>query len=283
MSCNRPIVCYYSDKLNESGKRSLVFNSKQRYRGADPRYVNHLEVACGKCSGCRADAALMWSIRGYHESTLHEQNSFVTLTYSQENLPSDGKIDKRHLQLFFKRLRRDGTKLRYIACGEYGSTTRRPHYHAIIFGKDWLEGSVQVTDALYTHQDLVDTWGFGHVSIAPVTMASICYVCGYVNKKIDDQDTFNLMSRRPGIGHKWLDLYGDDIARTGVVSIEGQQYQVPRRYLEWHSEELVHVKKARSEYAAKMSSSRNSVDRFYAALGREEKLVLKRKFKMEKL
>lgn len=283
MSCNRPIVCYYADKLNESGKRPLVFSSKLRYRGGDPRYVNHLEISCGKCRGCRADTALMWSIRGYHESTLHQQNSFITLTYDDDHLPSDGKIDKRHLQLFFKRLRRDGTKIRYLACGEYGSHTRRPHYHAIIFGKDWLEGSQMVTDKLYTNKTLVDTWGYGLVSVAPVTMASICYVCGYVNKKTEDTDSFNLMSRRPGIGHRWLDLYSDDIARTGIVSIDGQQYQVPKRYLQWHEEELEHIKKMRAEYAMHRTGYADSLKRFNEQTGREIGLASKQKSKQEKL
>ena len=282
MSCNRPIICYYADKLNESGKRPLVFNSKNRYRGGDPRYVNHVEISCGKCHGCRADTALMWSIRGYHESTLHDQNCFVTLTYDDDHLPSDGKIDKSHLQKFFKRIRKT-TKIRYLACGEYGSHTRRPHFHAIIFGRDWLDGSQMVTDKLYTHPHLVETWGHGLVSVAPVTMASICYVRGYVNKKIDDTDTFNLMSRRPGIGHRWLDLYSDDISRTGLVSIEGKQYQVPKRYLQWHEEELAHIKKLRADYAMHKTKARDSLGRFNAQDAREIGLKAKQKSKMETL
>lgn len=140
-----------------------------------------------------------------------------------------------------------------------------------------------VTDKLYTHKNLVDTWGYGLVSVAPVTMASICYVAGYVNKKIDDTDTFNLMSRRPGIGHRWLDLYSDDISRTGLVSIEGQQYQVPKRYLQWHEEELAHIKKLRADYAMHKSMARDSLDRFNSQDAREIGLKSKQKSKMETL
>lgn len=275
MSCNRPVVAYYSDKLNESGKRSLVFNQNQRYQGGDVNYTQPIEIACGKCLGCKADQSLMWSIRSYHESTLHDQNCFLTLTYDDAHLPQDGKIDKRHLQNFFKRIRRDGTKIRYIACGEYGGKTNRPHYHAIIFGKDWLEKSVPLKQDLYTNQSLMETWGHGIVSIAPVTMGSICYVCGYVTKKIADPDTFNLMSRRPGIGHTWLDLYSDDIARTGVVTIEGRSYQVPKRYLLWQEEELASVKKERKDYAIKMQKKHDSLGRFKAGIARERALQAK--------
>lgn len=281
MPCNLPITAYYSDKVNpETGKRSLTFNQKYAYNGADPTIPRVLAVPCGKCRGCRVDQSLMWSIRGYHESQEHAQNSFITLTYDDANLPRDGKIDKRHLQLFFKALRRDGTKLRYLACGEYGGQTRRPHYHAIIFGKDWLENAITLTDSLYTNQTLVDIWGKGHVSIAPVTMASICYVCGYVTKKIDDLDTFNLMSRRPGIGHTWLDKYSDDIVRTGVVSIEGRQYQVPKRYLAWEEDQFSDLKKERAKHARSLNKPSQSLNNFNAQRGRE--IGLKSKFESKK-
>lgn len=270
MSCNLPITAYYADKVNpETGKRSLTFNQKMSYKGSDPTIPRVLAVPCGKCHGCRADQSLMWSIRGYHESTLHEQNSFLTLTYDDDHIPADGKIDKRHLQLFFKSLRRDGTKIRYIACGEYGGQTRRPHYHAIIFGKDWLENSVPVSETMYTHKALADAWGKGFITVAPVTMASICYVCGYVNKKIDDTDTFNLMSRRPGIGHKWLDLYRDDIIRTGVVSIDGQAYQVPKRYLDWDEDSFASLKKERAAFARSKNNPSQSLKNFNDQRARE--------------
>lgn len=283
MACNRPVDAYYSNTLNATGKRSLVFNQKFAYRGNDPTIPPSLKVPCGKCLGCKSDACLMWSLRAYHESTLHKQNSFITLTYDNQHLPADGKIDKRELQLFFKKLRKeiDGqcsklpTKIRYIACGEYGGKTRRPHYHAIIFGKDWLENKVDIDQKMYTNSSLVEVWGKGMVSIAPVTMGSICYVCGYVTKKIDDPDTFNLMSRRPGIGHNWLDTYAGDIARTGVVTVEGRSYQVPKRYLEW-SEELADVKDARKKFAAEKQRKSDSLVNFKLQIAREKNLAAKR-------
>jgi len=276
MSCNLPITAYYSDKLNtETGKRSLTFNQKFAYNGSDPTIPRVLAVPCGKCHGCRADQSLMWSIRGYHESQDHTQNSFLTLTYDDEHLPADGKISVVHVQKFIKAIRRDGTKLRYIACGEYGSQTCRPHYHAIIFGKDWLENSTMITEQLYTNPTLTAIWGKGIISIAPVTMASICYVCGYVNKKIDDTDTFSLMSRRPGIGHNWLDKYSDDIVRTGVVSIEGRTYQIPKRYLTWEEDLFSDLKKERAAYARSKNNPSQSLKNFNDQYGREKNLKSK--------
>lgn len=238
MTCYSPLSGWLASTPNDSGKRSVVFALNQGI-------VDHpIDVPCGKCTGCRADQSLMWSIRAYHESTLHEKNSFLTLTYSDDNLPDDKKINKNDLQLFFKRMRKK-YKLRYIACGEYGDQTKRPHYHAIIFGQDFREEKIEISDELYTNEKLVKMWGLGHVTIAGVTMSSICYVCGYVHKKIADADTFNLASRRPGIGHHWLDRYSDDLARTGTVTIEGREYPIPPRYLTWHEEALEHVKDQR--------------------------------------
>ena len=59
---------------------------------------------------------------------------FLTLTYNNENLPKHG-VFKEEIQLFLKRLRISLDRLhykhnlRYFACAEYGSTSKRPHYH----------------------------------------------------------------------------------------------------------------------------------------------------------
>lgn len=204
----------------------------------------------------------MWSIRAYHESTLHKLNSFVTLTYDDKNLPIDNKINKRDLQLFFKRLRKhiEPTKLRYIACGEYGDQTRRPHYHAIIFGLDFLHDKITITDQLYSSPTLLNAWQKGHVTIAPVTMSSICYTCGYVLKKMNDEETFPLMSRRPGIGHDWLKKYKSDLTRTGKVTIEGREYAIPPRYILWSEEDFEQIKNERKKFAKEKSKKFDPVE-----------------------
>lgn len=256
MSCNSPLSGWFAKKVNDSGKRSVVFQPGEAYTDMP------VQLPCGRCDGCRADQSLMWSIRAYHESTRHECNCFVTLTLDDSHYPVDGKISKEHLQLFIKRLRKkvDPVKLRYIACGEYGSNSGRAHYHAIIFGLDFLANSIPISDKLYTNPLLEETWGKGQVSIAPCTMSSICYTCGYVMKKIKDPDTFNLMSRRPGIGKDWLEAYSKDLERTGKVVIEGREYPVPMRYLLWKEEELAQVKRDRKRYAIEQSRKHDPVE-----------------------
>jgi len=221
----------------ETGKRSLVFNPRDGFSDMA------VDVPCGKCDGCRADRSMAWSIRCYQEASLHARNSFLTLTYDDEHLPEDGKIHKPALQGFFRGLRNAGYVLRYFACGEYGDQTRRPHYHALIFGQDFLSSkNLQLSDDLYSNPDVNEIWGQGRVVCAPVTMAACCYVAGYVDKKVGDVDTFSLMSRRPGIGKECITKYFDDVVRTGSVVVEGKELPVPQRYMAWMEEELKGVK-----------------------------------------
>jgi len=180
----------------------------------------------------------------YHEATQHDKNCFITLTYAN---PAPPCLSKRDLQLFFKRLRKL-CRLRYFAVGEYGKATHRPHYHAIVYGMDFLGHSYPITDKLYGHEILDKAWGKGLCSVAECNLQTIQYVAGYVNKKIGDSDTFNLMSRRPGIGHTWLDRYRDDIVRTGKIAIQGKEFSVPKRYLEWYQDDFEALKKARAAY-----------------------------------
>lgn len=243
MSCVYPIDAWRAASCNESGKRGIVFRLQDGFSDQP------IQVPCGHCVGCALDRARCWTVRMYHESTQHERNCFVTLTY--QNAPP--RINKRDLQLFFKRLRRSVGRLRYFACGEYGSVTRRPHYHAVIFGEDFRNGEYAINDTLYGNPWLQHAWGHGLVSIGELTVESCAYVAGYCTKKVGDADTFNIMSRRPGIGRGWLSRYKDDIVRTGCVVINGNEYQIPSAYLRFEEESLSAVKEKRRDYFNSLS------------------------------
>ena len=140
------------------------------------------------CSGCRERHAAEWATRCIHEAALHDDNSFVTLTYRDEELPAGAGLDLSHLQKFLKRLRkRTGRRFRYYACGEYGENTDRPHYHALLFGLDFPDREIffrnHQGDAVYTSQLLDDIWQLGHCTIGEVTPQSCGYTARYVMKK----------------------------------------------------------------------------------------------------
>lgn len=241
MACYYPVAAWKSQRVNESGKRGIVFNIRDGFADMP------LQVPCGKCAGCMASRSQEWAIRAYHEASLFDRNCFATFTYAD---PPPPRIDKKHLQDFFKRARHT-YNFRYMACGEYGEQTHRPHYHALIFGEDFLDEKLTISDALYTSKKLENIWGFGHIALAELNMATCCYVAGYVNKKIGDEDTFPL--RSVGLGKGWLEKYSDEIRRNGFVVIEGKKIPVPKRYLVWKEEELNDVKKERARMFKRMT------------------------------
>lgn len=130
-------------------------------------------IPCGSCPSCRLRhiTRLLPSI--LREGFSHKYVMFITLTYSDEFLPSidlnnfipDSLYRKRYenlknlskdfiefyngiipicnysdVQKFLKRLRSkiqydfgEECQIRYVICGDYGSTTFRPHYHGLLF------------------------------------------------------------------------------------------------------------------------------------------------------
>ena len=164
----------------------------------------------------------------YHEAQYHEQSCFVTLTYA--NAPKTLHVS--HVQNFLKRLRKQG-KIRHFITGEYGEKTHRPHYHAIIFGSDYRGGAFNIDDRMYGNEWLNRIWGKGDCVIGEFNMQSACYVAGYVNKKIDDKDTFSIMSRRPPLGYQWALDNADMLHRNESVIIEGSEHPIPKVYFNW--------------------------------------------------
>ena len=130
MACVTPLQGWKSRKRLPSGKRGVTFKYGESY--SDMR----IEVACGRCIGCRKEYARQWAMRCLHEASLFDENSFVTLTYDDKHLPAGGTLVKRDVQLFLKRLRRkfSDRTIRYFFSGEYGGDTLRPHYHGCLFG-----------------------------------------------------------------------------------------------------------------------------------------------------
>jgi hypothetical protein len=93
MPCYKPLTGWRSDKENDNGKFPVVFKH-QKTESGHLAYLPQIELPCGKCIGCRLEYSRQWALRIMHEPQLHEQNSFITLTYEEEHLPSDQSLDK---------------------------------------------------------------------------------------------------------------------------------------------------------------------------------------------
>ena len=68
-------------------------------------YFKFYQVGCGKCEVCKVEKSKQWTVKGYCESKMWKNATFLTLTYNNENLPDDRRLCRAHMQGFWKRLR----------------------------------------------------------------------------------------------------------------------------------------------------------------------------------
>lgn len=184
-----------------------------------PYMAGSIPYGCGQCLPCRVNRGRQWKWRQFLESLTHEHNCFVTLTYAPAHIPGNWALRKRDLQLFIKSLRSAiyPSTIRYFAVGEYGDTSRRPHYHLSVFGmsgyqmfngrsvveKGYKRGIERVVGGL-----VHECWGLGGVDIQEFNHVTAAYVAGYTTAKLRNYkngfepivEEFSRMSTRPGLG-----------------------------------------------------------------------------------
>ena len=154
-----------------------------------------------------------------------------------------------------KRLRkRVKSPVRFYMGGEYGeSGTIRPHYHACLFGYDFLDKVFYKRTAsgekIYTSKLLESLWPYGLSSVGNVTFESAAYIARYCIQKvtgdlaeshyrvvtddgeiIDRVPEFNHMSLKPGIGFNWLQRFQSDVFPRDYVVINGVKTKPPKYY-----------------------------------------------------
>lgn len=237
------------------------------------------EVPCGKCYHCKITKINEWVTRMVLQSLYSKYVYFGTLTYAVTNtktfeetnpiysdinkehkyLPTPLLLRKDHLQKFFKRFRKNtGKRIQYFACGEYGGTYGRPHFHFIM----WSDVSI-------SESEVANSWSEKYVSLGRVELQdmrteainiehSYKYVCKYlqksefnydklVTKKLHDENIrknfigmactdscyyehkkeyikryspFVLCSKRPAIGSRYFETYAREFTK-GNFSLFG--------------------------------------------------------------
>lgn len=254
MGCFHPNSAYQSIKLKDNGRSDIKFKTP-----SDSHLYTAIKLPCGQCIGCRLDYSRQWAVRCYHESKQHEQNSFITLTYDNENLPEFESVQLRDYQLFMKVLRKNIKKtsdklIKYYHCGEYGEKLGRPHYHAILFGHDFddkylWEINKKTGQKYYRSPTLEKLWPHGNSLIGDVTFQSAAYVARYIMKKINgeagdlhymsfDTSTGEVIrlqnkeytSMSNGIGENWILEYADESFEFDSVIINEREVKMPRYY-----------------------------------------------------
>ncbi|AXH77002.1 MAG: replication initiator protein [Microviridae sp.] len=245
---------------------------------------NPIPVPCGKCPACAARRTSAWSFRLLQEDKHAESSHFITLTYDTQHAPISQNgfmaLDKRDLQLFFKRLRKAHSKgvqhgrpqtigqqrspgqakqhvsLKYYAVGEYGGKSYRPHYHIILFN-----AKVEL---------IQDAWGLGHVHYGDVNGASVGYTLKYISKpkriplhrNDDRQPEFSLMSK--GLGSSYCKAQTIFVGQTVIHD----------------GEECIEIVKIKKGYGNMVDWHKSSLEnRMYCTLPDGKKLAMPRYYK----
>lgn len=228
-------------------------------------------VPCGRCVLCRDRKVRELSCRVIAETNRWNKIPlFITFTYDDKHLPVDG-LQKKDVQLFFKRIRsrlsynRIPNELRYLAVGEYGSKTARPHYHMILWNfpdeyfHDNIWKIVRFIEKCWSVYDL-DVHGkriatgrcyrsgfpmyrssqLGFIRVYPLKTGCAGYVLKYMKKCKEPpkgkNPNFMLASRgKGGIGRQWIEsMKGYYHETPNCVSlpivdkvISGKEFQCP--------------------------------------------------------
>lgn len=194
----------------------------------------------------------------------HEQSCMMTLTYKKWDQTTPVNVED--IQLYLKRLRKAGFKIRYFCSSEYNDKGM-PHYHLAIFGADpfQLLGTTRYSPnkrGFATHHDKY--WKLGRIQVDEITSASAKYICGYTLKKLtsdhlaiigDRTPEFTLQSRVPPLGTPYLRKLCQQVLRSaqyhedprkaavqlfegGTIRINSKKWPLDRRCIQTIQDEL---------------------------------------------
>lgn len=178
---------------------------------------NGQQFACRKCEQCRDHYVEDWVGRCIAEGQVSVGWNVVTLSYASEVHQyvdrRDIKIDQRakaayltykDVQLYLKRLRKNGYPCRYFVVGEYGSKKGRAHWHVVLF---W-ERKVPPHE-LRKEQWHEPHWphGFSFWDAGRFT-DSVKYALKYIHKTKGDEAAQSkfMMSKKPPLGALYFEL-----------------------------------------------------------------------------
>lgn len=275
-------------------------------------------IPCRKCMGCRLDYSKNWANRGYLEAKQNggKHNYFVTLTYSDDHLeipdfietedgityprPTGDNVDdwkgilkKEHFTKFIHDLRQimkrdyNHEGFKFMGCGEYGGKGERPHYHFILFGiplpPETFYNSRIINHEYYFQNTIIERcWKYGISNITTSSWNTIAYVCRYITKKINGNQSeyeyaekgqikeFFRMSR--GIGKDYYENHKEEIyqndeitihTKTGATNIKPPSYfdKLYEKENNKRIEELKQKRLHRKRINDKILDEKTSIDR----------------------
>lgn len=246
-------------------------------------YEDNVYAKCGQCYPCKITRVRGWIFRLKKEMEVSHTAYFLTLTYNNEFVPitkngwmslsntkyikENGKTkqESSDVQKYLKRLRilqsqnenftKDRLpKISYYCTAEYGTKSKRPHYHLIIFN-------------VLNENHLDEAWtkdgkSMGLVHFGKVNEASIAYTLEYIceskNKEYVPRDDrvpeYSIMSKGLGSNYlseavkkfhqqNWKDMY---------ITIEDEtKIALPKYYRDKIYKTLPELKEKQGLYIAK--------------------------------
>lgn len=212
-------------------------------------------VPCGHCINCLLDMQSEWATRLSIElrSNLSRPAVFVTLTYNDENLPTeefnketgevyrDPSVCKPHVQQFMRSLRTKINRLKkrgqwsgwqgaikYFFTSEYGPQGGRPHYHGIIFGLTKKDANL-----------INEVWSKGFTYLGDANDKTIVYCSKYCVKPTEFQSHSNPHRKGYFDNEKWMDEQGIRRKPFRIMSIGlGKSYCEDEKNLRFHFREV---------------------------------------------
>lgn len=217
-----------------------------------------VEVPCRKCWSCRENRARDWAGRCIAESMHAGRSLFWTGTYGDsakyDVVPNEFAaftVVPRHVQLWLKRIRKAGHKVRFLITSEFGPLKGRVHWHAALFfegnGPDVPLGERLASDPFWPH---------GFTYWEEFTPATAFYVVKYLQKaerednkllkhQVVDQyevENFNWvsLSRKPVLGARYFEERAAIYVKQGLApqdlfysfpEVKDKQGKVRRFYL----------------------------------------------------
>lgn len=171
--------------MEQTGKLSMCPHSRTISTTIPFIGTVQMVVPCGKCDYCLHKKQNAWIFRARNQFRYSNHSFFITLTYAPEFLPQPEPennftygVQKRDVQLFLKRFRKNNPKLcfSYFCRAEYGPDTGRPHYHLNLFFQN------RYIDPNRLLQSLKDCWHQGFVTMSKLTVNRIAYSTKYMQK-----------------------------------------------------------------------------------------------------
>ena len=262
------------------------------------KYDLKINAPCGHCQNCRISKqnkltfectwATQWSYA--HNSGC----SFVTMTYDDDHLIdydgnptydlSKASVSREEIKNYNKRLRSllkykgIDSKYMYLACGEYGDSFGRPHYHIILFGIP-----SELADKLCTK-----AWKKGQIKVLPLLNGGVRYVTKYCQKQIGGQKALDMYDNKglhqPFIVHsiRLARQYFDDPVRVEFLTThnlcykhDGKLLPLPHYYRQKYAKLLntyVPPLKEMTQYAA--TQGRSLADQqYYDSYNKEYRMI----------